>query len=64
MTEACKSILHFAFTILGAQKIHTDHHVDNPASGKVLLRAGLRYVRTEYQNLADYKQIIGDYYCY
>ncbi len=62
MTEACRRVIEFAFAF-GAQKVYTYHHVDNPASGKVLQKCGLQYLLTRYKRIPDCEQISGDY-CY
>ncbi len=64
MTEACKCVLDFAFSVLGVERVHTHHHVDNPASGKVQQKSGMRYVKTAYRQVPDCKQISGDYSYY
>jgi len=63
VTEACKRVLDFAFSVLKAKRIHTHHHVDNPASGKVMQKCGMRYVKTKHRDVPDCEQISGDY-CY
>ena len=63
MTEACKSIIDFAFTVLGAQKVHSRYHIDNPASGRVLQKSGMQYIRTAYRQIEGCERISGDY-CY
>ena len=63
MTEACRAVLSFAFDKIGMRRIHTPHHIDNPASGKVMQKAGMRYVKTEYRQIPDCERISGDY-CY
>lgn len=42
-TEAMRAIIEFAHTQLGADKICSDHAVDNPASGRVMEKCGLRF---------------------
>lgn len=64
VTEACKSILEFAFKMIGVEKIHSRHHVDNPASGKVLQKCGMQYVQTAYKRFPDCEKISGDYCIY
>lgn len=64
MTEACTCVLNFAFTVLGAERVSTGHHVDNPASGRVLIKSGMRYVKTAYRNVPDCEKISGDYCIY
>lgn len=63
MTEACKSVLEFAFDIVGAEKIHSWHHIDNPASGRVLQKSGLQYLYSFYKCYPDCERLSGDY-CY
>ena len=63
MTEACKAVIDFAFHVLQARKIHTHHHVDNTASGRVMQKCGMQYLKTAYKNVPDCPQISGDY-CY
>ena len=64
MTEACKRVLGFAFSVLQVKRIHTQHHVNNPASGKVMQKCGMRYVETAYKNVPGCEQISGDYCFY
>lgn len=42
-TEAAKAIIDFAFTNDGFEQIFAYHHVENPASGRVMEKCGLRY---------------------
>lgn len=51
-TEAMKAILNFARKELGANKICADHAVDNPASGRVMEKCGLKFHHMgEYEKL-------------
>lgn len=43
MTEALRAMLEFGFTKLNLNRIEAQHESDNPASGKVMLKAGMRY---------------------
>ena len=63
MSEACKGVFEFAFDEIKAQKIYSRHHVDNPASGRVMQKCGMRYVKTEYRSMPHCERISGDY-CY
>ncbi|MCD6012165.1 MAG: family N-acetyltransferase [Flavipsychrobacter sp.] len=45
-TEAVKKVLEFGFTKLELNRIFATCHVDNPASGKVLLNNGLKNKNT------------------
>lgn len=42
-TEAMKAIIDFAHKELGVNKICADHAVDNPASGRVMEKCGLKF---------------------
>ena len=46
-TEALKAVLDFAFGDLKLKAVEADHMVENPASGAVMRKAGMNYVRTE-----------------
>ena len=63
MTEACKAVIDFAFSALQLKSINSRHHVENPASGMVMKKCGMRYLKTAYKNAPDCEQISGDY-CY
>ena len=63
-TEACRVVLAFSFIKIGITKIHTHHHVDNPASGKVMQKSGMHYLETKYKEIPDCAQISGDYCFY
>lgn len=63
MSEACKRVIDFAFKEVGFERIHTHHHIDNPASGKVMQKAGMKYVRTEYRK-TETERLCGDYAYY
>lgn len=41
-TDALKAVLPFAFETLGLNRVEARHDVQNPASGRVMLRAGFR----------------------
>jgi len=63
MTEACRGVLDFAFSELHVKRVHTSHHIDNPASGRVQQKCGMRHMKTAYKQVPDHEQISGDY-CY
>ena len=63
MTEACKGVFDFAFSKLYVKKINSHHHIDNGASGQVMKKCGMRYIKTEYKQIPDCEDISG-YYCY
>jgi len=64
ITEACKRVFDFAFNELGVKKIHTQHHIENPASGRVLLKSGMKYIKTEYKQFSYCERISADYCFY
>ncbi len=41
-TEAARAVVHYGFEALGLNRIHAHHMTRNPASGRVLEKAGLR----------------------
>ena len=63
MTEACKCVITFAFGVLGVEKVHSNHHVDNLASGRVLQKSGMKHIKTTYKQVQECERISGDY-CY
>ncbi|MCR4318212.1 MAG: GNAT family N-acetyltransferase [Planctomycetes bacterium] len=42
-TEAARAVIDFAFTTLGLIRVHAHHMSKNPASGRVLLKAGMMH---------------------
>lgn len=42
-TEAAREVVGFGFRELGLHRVHAHHFSRNPASGKVLLKAGMRH---------------------
>lgn len=44
-TEALKAALHFAFTQLQVDAVIADHMTANPASGAVMRKAGMKFLR-------------------
>ncbi|MGN0521240.1 MAG: GNAT family N-acetyltransferase [Eubacterium sp.] len=53
-TEAMKAIISFAHTELGVNKICADHAIDNPASGRVMEKCGLKF-----HHYGEYSKIDG-----
>lgn len=43
MTEAVKMVLEFCITILKLNRVRAEHYVINPASGRVMEKAGMKY---------------------
>ena len=46
MTEALKAVLDFCFTRVGFQKVRACYASLNPASGRVMEKAGMSYLKT------------------
>ena len=46
MTEALTAVIDYAFTVLKINRIEAQHEVDNPASGRVMVKSGMRYEGT------------------
>ncbi len=46
-TEAVKAVFGFAFEKMELSCIEADHMAENPASGAVMRKAGMQYVRTD-----------------
>lgn len=53
MTEALKSVIGFFFREVGFNRIQAKHHKDNPASGRVMQKAGMKYEGRLRQYLKD-----------
>jgi len=51
MSEALTAVVEFGFTKLGLNRIEAQHDCDNPASGHVMLHAGMRHEGTLRQRL-------------
>ncbi|MFJ9213350.1 GNAT family N-acetyltransferase [Streptomyces sp. NPDC102264] len=45
-TDAANQVVSVAFTTAGLNRLEAMHHPDNPASGRVLIKAGFTYVGT------------------
>lgn len=45
-TEALQAVLDFAFSQMGIRVVSADHFAKNPASGAVMRKVGMRYIRT------------------
>jgi len=64
MTEAVNGVLNFAFSQLQARRVHSHHHTGNPASGRVLEKCGMKYIKTGYRQISDCERISGGYRYY
>ena len=63
VTEAAKAVLGYAFDELGVHRVFAFHFTRNPASGKVLLKIGMRREGTLRQHLLKWGEHVDvDYY--
>ena len=49
MTESLKAVIEFLFNEVGMNRIQAKHDTDNPASGEVMKKAGMKYEGTLHQ---------------
>ena len=64
MTEACLRVIDYAFAELNAEKIESWHHIDNPASGRVMEKSGMKHVKTQFRPFPDCERLSGSYRYY
>ena len=62
-SEALKTVMDFLFDEVGVNKVSARHDVNNPASGKVMLKCGMQYEGTLRQ-AAKNNQGVCDIRCY
>ena len=71
VTEAFSALIRFFFEEVGAEKVFARHDVNNPASGRVMQKCGLKFegvIRRELlakekpRDLAHYSILKGEYY--
>ena len=58
VTEALKAVLSFAFENVGFNRIETYHSINNPASGKVMQKAGMTFeglARQKYKSISGFE---------
>lgn len=63
-TEVCKAIIEYAFSKIGIKTINTHHHIDNPASGKVMQKAGMKFIKEEYRQFSIGEEKMNGIYRY
>jgi len=49
-SEALTEVLSFAMNEVGFLSVFSWHHIDNPASGRVMEKCGMHFVRQEYRS--------------
>lgn len=62
-TEVMRAAFRFAFETLGVERIQADHMAENPASGAVMRKAGMRFVGTEIKKYEKHG-VFHDAHCY
>ena len=71
VTEAFSALIRFFFEEVGAEKVCARHDVDNPASGRVMQKCGLKFegvirrellVKEKPRDLAHYSILKDEYY--
>ena len=58
ISEALKAVLQYALLDVGVNRVEAFHAIDNPASGKVMLKAGMKYeghARHKYKSHKGYE---------
>lgn len=58
ITEALKAVLSFAFNVVGFNRIETYHSINNPASGKVMQKAGMvfeGFAKQKYKGMSGFE---------
>lgn len=60
MTEACTAVIRYAFDNMHLESLRSKHHEDNPTSGRVMIKAGMRYSHS--QNETHSKESINGVY--
>ena len=63
MTEACNSVLDFAMNAVGFARLESWRHEDNPASGRVMEKCGMKHIKTEYRT-SETPRLSGNYLYY
>jgi [ribosomal protein S5]-alanine N-acetyltransferase len=56
-TEAAQAIVAFGFETLGLNRIHASHLTRNPASGRVMEKAGMRFEGTMRQHVSRWGRL-------
>jgi len=64
MTEALRAFISFAFDALGLERVQAVHSVQNPASGRVMEKAGMEFEGVLRSYVAVRGQPPGDYRIY
>ncbi len=57
-TEAAQAVFHYAFTELRLNRVHARHFSHNPASGRVIQKAGMQHEGHFRQNVRKWERFI------
>lgn len=65
-TEALRKVLEFMVNIVGMEKIFAYHDIKNTASGRVMQKCGMKYIKRKKKIFLNTKKTIieCDFYCY
>ena len=64
MTEALQCVMNYAFYTLGFHRLHAKHDTRNPASGRVMQKAGMQYEGVSRQCVLNGLGEFADCCCY
>lgn len=64
MAEALGELIRFFFEEVGANRVEADHDVNNPNSGKVMVKCGMKYEGTRRQAARNNQNGLCDIACY
>lgn len=62
MSEALKAVIHYLFTQVELNRIASRHDINNPASGRVMQKAGMQYEGTLRQSARNNQGIVDEAY--
>jgi ribosomal-protein-alanine N-acetyltransferase len=57
-TEAARAVLRYGFEVLNLHRIHASHFANNPASGNVLRKLGMKYEGRQRQHILKWGQYL------
>jgi len=57
-TEAAREILKYGFNTLNLHRIHSGHYSNNPASGRILRKLGMKYEGTRKQHVCKWGEYL------
>lgn len=62
-TEAARAMLKFVFEVMDLNRIHAAHFSNNPASGKIMRKIGMKYEGSRRQHVRKWGELL-DWECY